>query len=169
MNEQPRRFRIGRRGWLAVALVALGLGAAGVAAAPPALVAHARHGFGHLRHGHHGPHSWSEEDIAFAVAFALRNAEASEEQLAALTAIATRAAGELAALHGAFHARHEAFTQALVGADRAALEALRREELARLDAASQRLVAALADAAEQLTPEQRQRLAAAHAERHHGE
>ena len=43
--------------------------------------------------------------------------------------------------------------------DRAAIEALRAEQVARADAASKRLARALGDAAEVLTPEQRKQLA----------
>jgi hypothetical protein len=154
-----------RRAWLgALALGLIGLGAAGVATAKPGLFAHARHAFGHLRGPHgHGSHAPSEQDVRFTVAFLLREVDASDEQLAAVTAIATRAAADLAALRGAHRARRDAFTAALVAADRGALESLRGEELAALESASQRLVAALAEAAELLTPEQRQRLAEAHA------
>jgi Spy/CpxP family protein refolding chaperone len=157
-----------RRAWLgALALGLLGLGAAGVATAKPGLLAHARHGFGHFRGHHgHGPHALSEEDVRFSVAWMLREVDASEEQVAAVTAIATRAAADLAALHDAHRARRDAFTAALVAADRGALESLRGEEVAALQNASQRLVTALADAAEVLTPDQRGRLADAHAAHH---
>jgi Spy/CpxP family protein refolding chaperone len=148
----------------------IGLGAAAVAAAPPGLFGHARHGFGHFRgHGGHGPHALGEEDIRFTVAWVLREADASDEQVAAVTAIASRAAADLKTLHDAHRARREAFTAALVAADRGALETLRGEELGTLQSASQRLVTALADAAEVLTPEQRQRLADAHAAHHRDE
>ena len=172
MNDEPRPFWMKRRAWLgATALGLIGLGAAGVAAAPPGLFAHARHGFGHFRHGPHGyaPHAMSEEDMGFTVAFLLSEADASDEQVAAVTTIATRTATDLKALHDAHRARRDAFTSALVAADRTALETLRSEELATLQSASQRLVTALADAAEVLTPEQRQRLADAHAAHHRDE
>ena len=164
MRERPRHWMT-RRAWLgASALGVLGLGAAGVAAAPPGLFAHARHGFGHFR-GHHG-HAFDDEDVRFGVAWVLREVDASEEQVAAVTAIATRAAADLRALHEAHRAHRDEFTAALVAADRGALETLRGAELAALEGASQRLVTALADAAEVLTPEQRQRLADAHAAHH---
>ena len=164
MDERPRRFWMSRRTWLgASALAALGLGAAGVAATPGWL-GHARHGFGHFRGG---PHSFDEEDVRFVVSWTLREVDASDEQVARVTEIATAAHADLRALHEAHRARLEAFAQALVAADRAALERLRSEELAAAETASQRIVTALADAADVLTPEQRQRLAEAHA-RHHG-
>ncbi len=162
MTDTPRRFWTTRRARLAAAALGLiALGAMGVAAAPPALFAHARHGFGHFR-----SHALSDEDIRFTVSWVLREMDASDEQLAAVTAIATRAAADLKALHAEHRARRDAVTKALVAADRSALETLRGEELAAVEKASQRIVSALADAAELLTPEQRQRLAEAHA-RHH--
>jgi Spy/CpxP family protein refolding chaperone len=171
MNDRPRPFWITRRAWLGGAALGLvGLGAAGVAASPPGLLAHARHGFGHFRGHHgHGPHALGEEDVRFTVEWLLREADASDEQVAAVTAIATRTATDLVALHDAHRSRRDAFTAALVAADRTALESLRGEEVAALQSASQRLVTALADAAEVLTPEQRQRLADAHAAHHRGE
>jgi Spy/CpxP family protein refolding chaperone len=167
VNDKPP-IRGTRRAWLAALVLGLiALGAAGVAAAPPGLLAHARHGFGPFRGHHgHGPHALGEEDIRFTVTWVLREADASDEQVAAVTAIATRAAADLTALHDVHRARRDAFTAALVAADRGALEALRAEEVGTLQSASQRLVTALADAAEVLTPEQRQRLADAHAAHH---
>jgi Spy/CpxP family protein refolding chaperone len=163
MDERPRRLRT-RRAWLgALVLAALALGAAGVAAAPGWL-GHARHGFAHLR----GHHAWSEADIRFAVAFWLRDTGASEEQTERIAAIASAAHADLHALHDAHHARRGALVAALVAADRAALEQLRRETLAAAEGASQRLVSGLADAAEVLTPEQRRALAEAHAAHHGG-
>jgi Spy/CpxP family protein refolding chaperone len=161
MNDQPRSSWTKRSFALsAVALGLIGLGAAGVAAARPGLFGH---GFGHLRH-HGGAHD--AEDVRFAVAWVLREVDASEAQVARVSEIATRAVADLEALRDLHRARHDAFTAALVTGDRGALEALRRESLASLEGASQRVVAALADAAEVLTPEQRQRLADAHAARH---
>ena len=165
MDERPRHFWSRRRVTLGAGLLALG--AAGVAAAPSGLLAHARHGFGHFRH-HRAPHAFGEQDVAFAVAWLLRDVDASEAQVAAVTEIAQRAAADLAKLRDAHRARHDAFSEALVAADRGALETLRSEELARRAGGSQRLVSALADAAEVLTPEQRRRLAEAHAEHQGG-
>jgi Spy/CpxP family protein refolding chaperone len=154
-----------RRAWLgAGALAALGLGAAGVATATPGWLGHARHGFGHF--GPHGRHGFDAEDLRYVVERQLREVDASEEQIARVAAIASQAHGELHALADAHKGRHDDVTRALVSADRAALEQLRRDALATADEASQRLVAALADAAELLRPEQRERLAALHAERH---
>jgi periplasmic protein CpxP/Spy len=164
MSETPRRFWMSRRAWLgASALAALGLGAAGVATATPGWLGHARHGFGHFGRGPHGSHAFSEEDVRFFVSWTLRDVDASDEQVARVTEILTVAAADLRTLHEAHRARREPFTQALVAADRAALERLRGEELGAAESASQRIVTALADAADVLTPEQRQRLAEAHA------
>ena len=166
MDSQSRKWWLSRRAWLGgVALAARGLGAAGTAAAPGWL-GHARHGFGHFR-GHHGPHAWSEADVRFAIEFWLRDVDASEEQAARIVAIANAAHADLRALHDAHRSRREAFAEALVAADRAALEQLRQQELTAAEGASQRIVAALAEAAEVLTPEQRRALAEAHAA-HHG-
>ena len=159
MQERPHSRRWRRR-WLGASVLAvLGLGTAGLATASPGWLG--RHAF-----GHHGPHAWGEEDIRFAVGWMLRGVDASDEQLARVSEIATAAATDLRTLHEAHRARREPFAQALVAADRAALERLRSEELTAVEGASQRIVLALADAAEVLTPEQRQRLAEAHA-RHH--
>jgi Spy/CpxP family protein refolding chaperone len=161
MSDQPRSFWTKRRSALGAAV--LGLIAIG-AAAPPGWLAHARHGFGHSRH--HGGHAFDEADARFAVAWLLREVDASEAQVARVSEIATRAVADLETLRDLHHARHDAFTAALVAGDRGALEALRREAVASLEATSQRVVSAVADAAEVLTPEQRQRLADAHAARH---
>src|SRR5262245_7831858 len=93
MDERPRHFWSRRRVTLGAGLFALG--AAGVAAAPSGLLAYARHGFGHFRQ-HGAPHAFGEEDVAFAVAWLLRDVDASEAQVAAVTEIAQRAAAELA-------------------------------------------------------------------------
>ncbi len=170
MSDTPRPFWLSRRAWLgASALAALGLGAAGVATAMPGWLGHARHGFGHFGPGPHGPHAWSEDDIRFFVSWTLHEVDASDDQVARVTEIATVAAADLRTLHEAHRARRESFTQALVAVDRAALEKLRSEELSAAESVSQRIVTALADAADVLTPEQRQRLAEAHAAHHRGE
>ena len=90
-----------------------------------------------------------------------------DEQVEAVTAIVREAATELRSFHDARYEVRDAWSSALVSADRAALEARRTEALAVFDEASQRVVAALGDVAEVLTPEQRQRLAEAHAHHAH--
>jgi Spy/CpxP family protein refolding chaperone len=156
MHDQPRSFWTKHR--VAFAAAALGLISLGAAATPPGLF---RHGFGHRHH-----HGHDAEDVRFAVAWVLREVDASEAQIARVSEIATRTVTDLDALRDLHRARHDAFTAALVAGDRAALEALRREAVASLEGASERVVTALADAAEVLTPEQRQRLADALAARH---
>ncbi|MEN8160747.1 MAG: Spy/CpxP family protein refolding chaperone [Myxococcota bacterium] len=170
-TDVPSRRLLGlsRRIWLvALALGLLGFGAAAVAA-PSGLFGHRRHGhgfFGHGGHGH-GDHAWSEEHVELGVRHALREADPSDAQVEAVTAIVREAATGLRAFHDDRHAFRDAWSSALVSADRAALEARRTEALATFDEASQRVVAALADTAEVLTPEQRQRLADAHG--HHAD
>lgn len=158
MSDRPRRFGMTRRGWLGLsALAALGLG--GAAFAGTGWLGHHRHGF-----GHHGGRGFEAEDIEYFVRRALREVDASDEQVARVSEIAKGAVADLGTLRETHRQRREAFAAALVGADRGALEALRAAELADADAVSQRVVAALADAAEVLTPEQREQLAALHAQ-----
>ena len=86
--------------------------------------------------------------------------EGSAEQKARLAGIIRSAHADLAAFHQQFHQAH-ARAHALLMAprvDRAALEALRAEQIRQLDAASRRLAQAVGDAADMLTPEQRGRL-----------
>ena len=166
MKERPRLLW-SRRSWLgASALAALALGAAGMATATPGWLGHARHGFGHFRGGPHGPPHVDEEDVRFLVGWMLREVDATDEQIARVTEIATLAHADLGALAEAHRARRAPFAAALVAVDRGALETLRSEELVAAESASRRVVTALADAAEALTPSQRQRLADAHARRH---
>jgi Spy/CpxP family protein refolding chaperone len=147
-----------RRGWLGLsALAALGVG--GAALAGPGWLGHHRHGF-----GHHGDRGFDAEDVEYFVRRALREVDASDEQVARVSEIAKGAVADLGTLREMHRQRREAFAAALVGADRGALEALRAAELADADSASQRVVAALADAAELLTPDQREQLAALHAQ-----
>jgi len=96
----------------------------------------------------------------FAIEYALREVDATPEQVARVKEIAGSA---LAALDG-LHDRHEANRDALVAAlsqpeiSRDELQAIRAQELALADAASVQLVDALVDAAAALTPEQRAKL-----------
>jgi Spy/CpxP family protein refolding chaperone len=145
-----------------LALAVLGFGAAAVAA-PSGWFGHgARHGgHGFFGAGGHG-HAFSEEHIADGVRHALRDVDASDAQVEAVTRILHEAASDLERLHPDRDALREAWTGALVAADREALETERGKALAALDEASRRVIAAVGDAVEVLSPKQRAQLAAAH-------
>lgn len=87
-------------------------------------------------------------------------ADGTAEQKARLTAIIRSAHAEMARMHAQLGQAHERAHALLMQPqiDRAALEALRVEQVRQLDASSRRLVQSFADAAEMLTPEQRARL-----------
>jgi Spy/CpxP family protein refolding chaperone len=81
-------------------------------------------------------------------------------QKSRLAALVRSAHAEMAPFHAQLRQAHERAMQLLMQprVDRAALEALRADEVRQFDAASQRLVQLVADAADTLTPEQRGRL-----------
>lgn len=85
--------------------------------------------------------------------------DATPEQKARLIEIAKGVHADLGAVHaqlGQTHKRlHDILLQPVI--DRAALEALRVEQMQQMDMVSKRIVTALADAAEVMTPEQRVR------------
>jgi Spy/CpxP family protein refolding chaperone len=94
-------------------------------------------------------------------------ADATPAQQEKLAEIARAAAKDVAPLREKMRGHREK-TMALLAApsiDRAAVEALRAEQMADADALSRRIAQAAADAAEVLTPEQRQKLAAHMAEK----
>jgi Spy/CpxP family protein refolding chaperone len=126
--------------------------------------AHLGHGFGHHRFGH----GWSEEDARDAVSWWLRGVGATDAQVEAIAAIATRTHDDLASLRGEHRERMRAFAEALTAAevDADALESLRAEALARADDASKRIVRALGEAAAVLSPAQRAELAERHERLH---
>ena len=96
----------------------------------------------------------------FAIEYALREVDATPEQVAQVKAIAASAIGALDALHEQHVAHRDALVAALSQPEisREALQEIRAQELALADAASVQLVDALADAAAALTPEQRTKL-----------
>jgi Spy/CpxP family protein refolding chaperone len=114
--------------------------------------------------GHRGFHAMSpeaaKEHLQVATKWALRDIDASEEQQDRVNAIAAGAVDDLFRLRQQHQANRDAFHAQLGGAtvDRAALEEVRKSEIALADEASKRLVRALADVADVLTPEQRQAL-----------
>jgi periplasmic protein CpxP/Spy len=137
-------------GGLLVALVlALGLG---VAVSPAS---------GGLFHGSgsHDPERMRKH-AEIAVEVALREVDATPEQIARVKAVADELVSELAQTHD----QHEANRAALVAQleapeiSRETVQALRAQELALLDDASVKVTNALIDAAAALTPEQRQKL-----------
>ena len=144
-------------------LLASGVLAAFVAARPIAAAVQGGgwRGFGHGRWGHHGgsPEAMREH-VQVAVKWALRGVNATEDQQQRVSAILTGALEDAARLRDRHRANREAFAAGLTGAtvDRAALEEVRKAELALAEEASQLLVKTLADAAEALTPEQRKAL-----------
>lgn len=149
----------GRHWMLAAALIAA-VGASGLAGASYAGEPMAGMRGGHGGAGHHAM------DPARAARHIDRMIakiapEATAQQKARLKEIATAAFADLQPLRAEMRATrkrvHELLMAPLV--DRAALEALRVEQVQRVDAVSKRVTSAVADAAEILTPEQRVRLA----------
>jgi protein CpxP len=113
--------------------------------------------------GHH--HPLDAEEITFMVqrrlGQALSKVDATQEQRDKINAIAKSAIDDVIAMRKDPSARREQ-VMAIFKADtidRAALEALRAEQLGTGEAASKRIVQAAADAAEVLKPEQRRQLA----------
>jgi periplasmic protein CpxP/Spy len=109
-----------------------------------------------------------KEHARIATRWALRDIDASDEQQDRVNKIVGGAIDELFRLKERHQGNRQAFAAQLGGAsvDRAALEEIRKSEIALADEASKRLVQALADVSEVLTPEQRQALIE-RAHRHH--
>ena len=146
-----------RRGWRVAGVGALLAGALAVGAC-----SHGPH-----RGWHDGPAS-SAMDPERAARFTERMADrivdavdGTPEQKQRIQAIASAAMTDLAPLRDRTREARRQSVKLLSAAtiDRAAIEALRAEQLALADGASRRVVQALADTAEVLTPEQRTKLA----------
>ena len=111
--------------------------------------------------GHHAMNpEAAKEHLQVASKWALREIDASPAQQEQVNKILAGAVDDLFALRQKHQSNREAFAAQLGGAtiDRAALEEIRKSELALADEASQKFVQALADVADVLTPEQRQAL-----------
>lgn len=156
-SGKPRR----RRFWMLTGVVAM----AGV------LAACAQHGSGGpdgghgWRHGHGGMQGAMDPQtmgrrIDKGVEWVLSDVNATPEQKQKVSAIAKAAATELAPLREQHRAARKQVMQLLSAptVDRAALEAVRAEQLKSAEAASRRVTQALADIADVLTPEQRVKL-----------
>jgi Spy/CpxP family protein refolding chaperone len=150
-------------GMLGVVLGSTAVGTVGYAGFGP--------GCGHLGHGPwaaSGPEAAEarRERIGFAVDRLLTKVEASDAQKAEVQAIVDPLATEMQPLRETFAANRASLVQLLRAPeiDRAAMEALRSEQMVQADAISRVLVNALADVADVLTPEQRSQLASRIAE-----
>jgi len=145
-----------RRFWTVAAALSV-LGAAAVAV--PAVMAHRGFG-GHGGHGFaHDPEK-AREHAAFAVEWAFRAVDATEQQRDEGRVVVERVVDQLVLLREGHRAHRQAIAHELVKPhiDRAALEQLRGEGMALADEASQIAVSGVADLAEALEPEQREEL-----------
>jgi periplasmic protein CpxP/Spy len=154
--EQPQARPLRSRRWVMTGIIIASLAAATGGGARLAVAAQSAMGH-HGMAGHMDP-AEADRHIGEMVDHVL--ADGTPEQKARLAAIIRAAHAELAPFHAQLRQAHERAHALLMQphVDRAALEALRVEQIRQLDATSRRLVQSLADAAETLTPEQRARL-----------
>lgn len=122
---------------------------------------------GHWGHRAMNPEA-AKEHLQIATKWALRDIDASAEQQDRVNTIVAGAVDDLFKLKQRHQDNRQAFHAQLGGAsiDRAALEEIRKSEIALADEASKRLVQALADVSDVLTPEQRQALVQRFQSRH---
>lgn len=153
----PRSPRPRRRGWLAIAVVAFVAAVSG-GVATRAVSQQSWHGPGFMR----GPIDPAriEDGADRGVRHLAIEIDATNEQQEKLRAIVKGAVKDLVPLREKVQSARERarvlLTQPTV--DRAAIEALRVEQMALADAASKRFTQALSDLADVLTPEQRRRI-----------
>jgi Spy/CpxP family protein refolding chaperone len=163
-NTGGRPFWSRRRFWVGGGILA---GLAALVAVTPRAFARgfAGHGFG--GHGRHAFGARLMEDPAgakqhagMAVEWVLRGVDATEEQKQQAKGITDRLIDQLGPLAEKHREHREAMARELAKPeiDRAALERLRREEIALADEASKLAVASIADLGDVLTPEQRAEL-----------
>jgi Spy/CpxP family protein refolding chaperone len=154
MTDSTRTGSLAKEILIASALAVLLIGVAVGFGAPPALGA-----FFRGSHGSHDPER-IRKHADFAVEFALREVDATPEQVAQVKAVTANLLVDLEGLHEEHRARRDALIAALQQPEisREQLQALRAEELAMVDAVSVKVTDALVDAAAALTPEQRAKL-----------
>lgn len=165
LRARRRVFWLGAAGACAVAALASAVAIFG------GHDAHATRGFfGHAAHGRGAlDREAAREHAALAAEWLLRSVDANDEQQARVREIVDAAFAQLAPI-AEQHRAHREELVALLGQpsiDRAALEALRAQELALADTASRALVASLADVAETLSAAQRMELLELAARFHH--
>ena len=158
----PRRPRSRLRTTLVVAAIALAGGFIGVTATRALSHGMFGHGFGHhgFMRGPMDPDKAQRRAERFARHLAVE-LDATTEQQERLAGTAREAVKDLLPIREEMLAARKRAVELLAEptVDRAAIEALRAEQVARADTASKRLARALGDAAEVLTPEQRKKLA----------
>lgn len=170
-NETGDRGRSTRRRRILYALLGTGALAAVIGTRPLLAALQEGGGFHRPWRGGWGHHRMTpeaaKEHMQVAAKWALREIDANEQQQERVNKVLAGTIDDLFRLKGQHQANREAFAAQLGGAsiDRAALEEIRKSELALADEASRRFVQAMADIAEVLTPEQRQQLLE-HAHRH---
>jgi Spy/CpxP family protein refolding chaperone len=150
-------------GWRyrAIGLVAAIGAATGLAGVGLAQSGHAVHGSGHGAMTAMDP---AAMDAHIDKMFAEMLPDGTAEQRSRLKTIARAIHADVGTVHGQIGKSHERMHDLLLRPtiDRAALEAIRVEQVEQIDAVSKRLVNEFADAADVLTPQQRARLAARH-------
>jgi Spy/CpxP family protein refolding chaperone len=151
----PTRRPLWRRRNVWVVALALAVLGAGVVAVPAAMAfrGHGGHGFAH------DPEQ-ARERAAFAVEWAFRAVDATEEQRGDGKVVVERVVDQLIPLAERHRAHREAVVRELVKPqiDRVALDRLREDGIAMADEASRIAVDGVADLAEVLSPEQRAEL-----------
>jgi len=153
-----------RRRWVLYALLGAGALVVVLGARPIMAAIHDGGGFHHpwgARWGHHAMNpEAAKEHLQIATKWALRDIDASPAQQEQVNKILGGAVDDLFRLRQKHQDNRDAFAAQLGGAaiDRAALEEIRKSEMAVADEASRRFVQALADVGDVFTPEQRQAL-----------
>ena len=174
-TEERRPFWRRRNIWIVT--LAMGVLGAGAVAVPAAMAfrAFGGHGGG-FRHGMAHDPVKAKEHAAFAVEWAFRAVDATEEQKADGRVVVERVVDQLIPLGERHRVQREALVHEMgkPQIDRLALERLREEGLALADEASRIGLEGVADLAEVLSPEQRvELLQLAHrfhrGEGHHGD
>lgn len=164
MSEQTNTSRrFGFAALIVAALVGLVGGGLATAAFGHGMMGGGFRHWGGMHHGEHGPFdpAHAKEHAEHMVGHLAWAIDATDEQKKQLTVIATAMVNDLIPAHQKLEAARDRIVALLrePKTDRAALEALRVEQIALADEVSKHLAQGLADAADVLTPQQRAKLA----------